>query len=129
MHVLAAGGAVELICFVVPGEAAHRICAVARAERVDDAFGITGFGGSEHVHHSIAGGGASAVGDAVDVSARTEKQTTVAMTTTCGRGAERIQDRLNSQRGAGGWDELVQRSEEHTSELQSLRHLVCRLLL
>src|SRR5262245_65308657 len=26
----------------------------------------------------------------------------------------------------GGW---LQRSEEHTSELQSLRHLVCRLLL
>src|SRR5438045_8113779 len=26
-------------------------------------------------------------------------------------------------------DELAQRSEEHTSELQSLRHLVCRLLL
>src|SRR5258705_5730304 len=26
--------------------------------------------------------------------------------------------------GSGGW-----RSEEHTSELQSLRHLVCRLLL
>src|SRR5947199_8043566 len=28
------------------------------------------------------------------------------------------------------WDELrKERSEEHTSELQSLRHLVCRLLL
>src|SRR5947199_9416837 len=27
------------------------------------------------------------------------------------------------------WDRLVPRSEEHTSELQSLRHLVCRLLL
>src|SRR5205814_9128017 len=26
-------------------------------------------------------------------------------------------------------DEFVTRSEEHTSELQSLRHLVCRLLL
>src|SRR5437899_6654750 len=26
-------------------------------------------------------------------------------------------------------DALTQRSEEHTSELQSLRHLVCRLLL
>src|SRR5947199_2194669 len=26
-------------------------------------------------------------------------------------------------------DELAARSEEHTSELQSLRHLVCRLLL
>src|SRR5258705_4700832 len=26
-------------------------------------------------------------------------------------------------------DPLVKRSEEHTSELQSLRHLVCRLLL
>src|SRR5262245_899245 len=26
-------------------------------------------------------------------------------------------------------DRLVSRSEEHTSELQSLRHLVCRLLL
>src|SRR5258705_3031588 len=25
--------------------------------------------------------------------------------------------------------EIIQRSEEHTSELQSLRHLVCRLLL
>src|SRR5205814_7563946 len=33
---------------------------------------------------------------------------------------------------AGGQEELVSadaRSEEHTSELQSLRHLVCRLLL
>src|SRR5437899_8010471 len=28
-----------------------------------------------------------------------------------------------------GADELRARSEEHTSELQSLRHLVCRLLL
>src|SRR5437899_9211571 len=27
------------------------------------------------------------------------------------------------------WDGLAPRSEEHTSELQSLRHLVCRLLL
>jgi len=26
-------------------------------------------------------------------------------------------------------DKIVYRSEEHTSELQSLRHLVCRLLL
>src|SRR5262245_24730161 len=34
--------------------------------------------------------------------------------------------------GDVGWareDPLVARSEEHTSELQSLRHLVCRLLL
>src|SRR5262245_63960247 len=28
-----------------------------------------------------------------------------------------------------GMDRFHQRSEEHTSELQSLRHLVCRLLL
>src|SRR5437899_5544356 len=28
----------------------------------------------------------------------------------------------------GGW-KIILRSEEHTSELQSLRHLVCRLLL
>src|SRR5436853_5266954 len=29
-----------------------------------------------------------------------------------------------------GWDSsFITRSEEHTSELQSLRHLVCRLLL
>src|ERR1035438_10852766 len=27
------------------------------------------------------------------------------------------------------WRDYVVRSEEHTSELQSLRHLVCRLLL
>src|SRR5437899_7202668 len=33
-------------------------------------------------------------------------------------------------RGAGAEPgELAERSEEHTSELQSLRHLVCRLLL
>src|ERR1035441_3142155 len=31
--------------------------------------------------------------------------------------------------GAGALCDLVWRSEEHTSELQSLRHLVCRLLL
>src|SRR5438045_8226240 len=30
---------------------------------------------------------------------------------------------------AKGKSNLVDRSEEHTSELQSLRHLVCRLLL
>src|SRR5437899_8067241 len=29
----------------------------------------------------------------------------------------------------GAWAVLPARSEEHTSELQSLRHLVCRLLL
>src|SRR5438045_5552321 len=29
----------------------------------------------------------------------------------------------------GDTDDLLGRSEEHTSELQSLRHLVCRLLL
>src|SRR5262245_64964952 len=31
--------------------------------------------------------------------------------------------------GAQNSRRLVRRSEEHTSELQSLRHLVCRLLL
>src|SRR5471030_3358604 len=30
---------------------------------------------------------------------------------------------------SGSWKWCVYRSEEHTSELQSLRHLVCRLLL
>src|SRR5207253_4483648 len=38
---------------------------------------------------------------------------------------ERILDRL----GEGGFDGLDDRSEEHTSELQSRGHLVCRLLL
>src|SRR5947199_7922867 len=32
-------------------------------------------------------------------------------------------------RRARGFGRLLERSEEHTSELQSLRHLVCRLLL
>src|SRR5258705_11448988 len=38
---------------------------------------------------------------------------------------------LNSANSGDGTDapELESRSEEHTSELQSLRHLVCRLLL
>src|ERR1039458_9926018 len=41
-------------------------------------------------------------------------------------------DGLFSGRGYGttwGTINVMQRSEEHTSELQSLRHLVCRLLL
>src|SRR5262245_64680474 len=41
----------------------------------------------------------------------------------CGS-ALRSQQRARQHRPAG-----LQRSEEHTSELQSLRHLVCRLLL
>src|ERR1035441_8921300 len=32
-------------------------------------------------------------------------------------------------RSPQGFDQRLLRSEEHTSELQSLRHLVCRLLL
>src|SRR5258705_3275496 len=35
---------------------------------------------------------------------------------------------VQAMSGQGGWP-LNVRSEEHTSELQSLRHLVCRLLL
>src|SRR5205814_3701609 len=35
----------------------------------------------------------------------------------------------NLQQSAALDDLLAKRSEEHTSELQSLRHLVCRLLL
>src|SRR5262245_63084741 len=39
-------------------------------------------------------------------------------------------ERLRREPGVGGPDQHRQdRSEEHTSELQSLRHLVCRLLL
>src|SRR5258705_8991950 len=34
-----------------------------------------------------------------------------------------------SARPGGRWARESRRSEEHTSELQSLRHLVCRLLL
>src|SRR5262249_59201254 len=39
--------------------------------------------------------------------------------------------RAQQERGADGaeWPETLSRSEEHKSELQSLTHLVCRLLL
>src|SRR5205814_8746641 len=41
--------------------------------------------------------------------------------------------RARANRARNSWrlyeDDLPSRSEEHTSELQSLRHLVCRLLL
>src|SRR5438045_8502364 len=36
---------------------------------------------------------------------------------------------MKNQRVLIVWDASLSRSEEHTSELQSLRHLVCRLLL
>src|SRR5258705_4852171 len=41
--------------------------------------------------------------------------------------AEPLEEPPGVRRGSAGC--IVLRSEEHTSELQSLRHLVCRLLL
>src|SRR5262245_66303313 len=38
-----------------------------------------------------------------------------------------VDDSANPKEAADRTRELVERSEEHTSELQSLRHLVCRL--
>src|SRR5437899_10038631 len=46
----------------------------------------------------------------------------------CGRGTCQAHASL-CHAAAGEPERLVARSEEHTSELQSLRHLVCRLLL
>src|ERR1039458_10706929 len=43
-----------------------------------------------------------------------------------------LTDRFGEEEGGALWDRFTvhyTRSEEHTSELQSLRHLVCRLLL
>src|SRR5205814_10145317 len=45
------------------------------------------------------------------------------------RRRERRVDVLDVVRAPAGLAAEVDRSEEHTSELQSLRHLVCRLLL
>src|SRR2546422_7550661 len=44
------------------------------------------------------------------------------------RGFERLISRLRLEYGIAA-DDLLGRSEEHTSELQSRLHLVCRLLL
>src|SRR2546422_3159492 len=41
----------------------------------------------------------------------------------------RVAKRLSHPETAGGRSEIECRSEEHTSELQSRLHLVCRLLL
>src|SRR5436305_5816388 len=38
-------------------------------------------------------------------------------------------EKLINRRGPQWWDSAIRRSEEHTSELQSRPHLVCRLLL
>src|SRR5262245_64108378 len=43
--------------------------------------------------------------------------------------SDRVLDRLDPPPGDGKGGRQDPRSEEHTSELQSLRHLVCRLLL
>src|SRR5258705_927181 len=45
------------------------------------------------------------------------------------RGSRRWTDRRGEASGALSAQSPFGRSEEHTSELQSLRHLVCRLLL
>src|SRR3989441_2408287 len=44
-------------------------------------------------------------------------------------GLPRLHDPDDLRSGAGGWLSGAVRSEEHTSELQSLAYLVCRLLL
>src|SRR3989441_5889913 len=46
-----------------------------------------------------------------------------------GRARQPAHARAVEARGEGGGAEAVERSEEHTSELQSLAYLVCRLLL
>src|SRR5262245_64673385 len=52
-----------------------------------------------------------------------------------GAGAEQVHRHVGSEHAGAGGNEALEgerglpRSEEHTSELQSLRHLVCRLLL
>src|SRR5205814_2797457 len=51
-----------------------------------------------------------------------------AMRTRSGR-EERLMLKVENPVRFGGEKTVVGRSEEHTSELQSLRHLVCRLLL
>src|SRR5262245_66025399 len=42
---------------------------------------------------------------------------------------QRVAELVSRRRGRTAKRDAVERSEEHTSELQSLRHLVCRLLL
>src|SRR5205814_10676899 len=42
---------------------------------------------------------------------------------------EKLRREMHDLLGYGLGMEMLARSEEHTSELQSLRHLVCRLLL
>src|ERR1035438_10003478 len=49
--------------------------------------------------------------------------------TTLFRSGKRRCDVAKAYRGSFASERRVQGSEEHTSELQSLRHLVCRLLL
>src|SRR2546427_9378488 len=47
----------------------------------------------------------------------------------CGGQAEQAQNQRQARLGQAADDQLVGRSEEHTSELQSQSNLVCRLLL
>src|SRR5713226_4943672 len=102
MHVLAAGGAVELVRLVVPGEPTHRICSIRRIKGVKDAFGVGWLGGSEHVHDPIVGGVASGIGDAIDVTAGIEKKISVGVASGGGGSAERIQDRVGRQLAVDG---------------------------
>src|SRR3989442_4698688 len=51
-----------------------------------------------------------------------------AIVTLSGPGDIRGRDEVDQRSGGGAWVD-IRRSEEHTSELQSRPHLVCRLLL
>src|SRR6266568_1007049 len=71
---------------------------------------------------SIAGGAASAVGATGAIAPRSISSMRARVS---GSGSTSI-SRFNSATSASAW---ARRSEEHTSELQSQFHLVCRLLL
>src|SRR2546429_7269462 len=68
--------------------------------------------------------------DALPISSRERRETSIALTSTLHWvQTEVLAEERNYQGLVRLNTELVQRSEEHTSELQSRLHLVCRLLL
>src|ERR1035438_9080649 len=107
------------------GDAAHVIAMVVGDENIVELFDFGGFGGLDNAVGVTTVETAPACVDQQGVAGGSDDERGLAALHIDKIDFERLGGNERKREGSGYGEN---RSEEHTSELQSLRHLVCRLL-